>query len=68
MNDLSPSDFSGLLHAHQKLENARRFAELDDDYRREIPLRGLYLYVRNFLFLLFAGMSVGIITYLWSLT
>jgi hypothetical protein len=68
MNDLSPSDFAGLEYSHTQRAAERRFAELDDDYQRKIPLQGLYLYVRNFLFLLSAGVSVGVITYLWSLT
>jgi hypothetical protein len=67
MNDLSTSDFAGLLHAHQQLAEARRFAELDDDYQQKIPLQGLYLYVRNLLLLLSASVSFGLITYFWSL-
>jgi hypothetical protein len=78
MNDMTPSDFAGLLHAHKQQlavqkwvvvndDCKRQWVGLDDDYEREIPLEGLYLYVRKFLCVLSVGVSFGIITYLWSL-
>jgi hypothetical protein len=66
MNDLTTSDFAGLEYSHKQRTDERQWAELDGE-EREIPLQGLYLYVRNFLLLLSAGVSFGVVAYFWSL-
>jgi hypothetical protein len=65
MNNLSPSDFAGLEYSHKQRTDERRWAELDGE-EREIPLQGLYLYVRNLLLLLSASVSIGVAAYFWS--